>query len=84
LSTLNVRAESIRLFLPFGQKQGRGVHLKDQKLVEVLAEFSRPKERPVSAVFWEANLNVMLAACKLAEEVLATLILLHEARANST
>jgi hypothetical protein len=80
LSTLDVRAETIRLFVPFGQKQGRGVHLKDQKLADVLAEFSRAKERPVSHVFWEANLAVIQAACKLAEEVLATLILIHDAR----
>lgn len=80
LSALDVRAETIRLFVPFGQKQSRGVHLKDQKLAEVLAEFSRARERPVSQVFWEANLAVMQAACKLAEEVLATLILIHNAR----
>ncbi len=80
LSTLDVRAETIRLFVPFGQKQGRGVHLKDQKLADVLAEFSRAKERPVSQVFWKANLAVIQAACKLAEEVLATLILIHDAR----
>jgi hypothetical protein len=80
LSTLNVRAEIIRLFVPFGKKEGRGVHLKDQKLADVLAEFTRAKERPVSNTFWEANLAVMKAASKLAEEVLATLVLIHDAR----
>ena len=80
LSTLDVRAERIRLFLPFGQKHGRGVHLKDHKLADVLAEFSRAKERPVSHTFWKANLAVMQAACNLSEEVLSTLILIHEAR----
>ena len=80
LSTLDVRAETIRLFVPFGQKEGRGVHLRDQKLAEVLAEFSRAKERPVSQIFWKANLAVMQAACKLAEEVLSALILIHNAR----
>ncbi len=83
LSALDVRAETIRLFVPFGQKQGRGVHVKDQKLADVLAEFSRAKERPVSQAFWEANLAVMQASCKLAEEVLATLILIHDARRES-
>jgi hypothetical protein len=80
LSTLDVRAEKIRLFVPFGQKEGRGVHLRDQKLAEVLAEFSRAKERPVSQIFWKANLAVMQAACKLAEQVLSALILIHDAR----
>jgi hypothetical protein len=80
LSTLDVRAEKIRLFVPFGQKEGRGVHLRDQKLAEVLAEFSRAKERPVSQVFWKANHAVMQAACKLSEQVLAALILIHDAR----
>jgi hypothetical protein len=80
LSTLDVRAEKIRLFVPFGQKEGRGVHLRDQKLAEVLAEFSRPKERPVSQIFWKANHAVMQAACKLSEQVLAALILIHDAR----
>ena len=80
LSTLDVRAEKIRLFVPFGQKEGRGVHLRDQKLAEVLAEFSRAKERPVSQIFWKANLAVMQAACRLAEEVLSALILIHDAR----
>ncbi len=80
LTRWDVRAEKIRLFLPFGQKEGRGVHLKDQKLAEVLAEFSRAKERPVSQTFWKANLLVMQAACKLAEEVLSALILIHRAR----
>jgi hypothetical protein len=84
LSALDVRAETIRLFVPFGQKQGRGVHLKDQKLADVLAEFSRARERPVSQVFWEANLAVMQAACKLAEEVLGTLILIHNARRETS
>jgi len=56
------------------------VHLKDQKLAEVLAEFSRAKGRPVSQAFWKANLSVMQAACKLAEEVLSALILIHRAR----
>jgi hypothetical protein len=80
LSTLDVRAETIRLFVPFGKKEGRGVHLKDQKLADVLAEFSRAKERPVSNTFWQANLAVMKAASKLAEEVLDTLVLIHDAR----
>jgi hypothetical protein len=80
LSTLDVRAETIRLFVPFGKKEGRGVHLKDQKLADVLAEFTRAKERPVSNAFWEANSAVMKAASKLAEEVLATLVLIHDAR----
>ncbi len=80
LSTSDVRAEKIRLFVPFGQKEGRGVHLKDQKLAEVLAEFSRAKERPVSQIFWKANLAVMHAACQLAEEVLSALVLIHNAR----
>lgn len=80
LSGLDVRAETIRMFVPFGQKEGRGVHLKDQKLADVLAEFSRAKERPVSKTFWEANEAVMQAACKLAQEVLASLILIHDAR----
>ena len=80
LSTLDVRAETIRLFVPFGQKEGRGVHLKDQKLADVLAEFSRAKERPVSSGFWWANLNVMQATCRLAQGVLETLVLIHEAR----
>jgi len=80
LSTSDVRAEKIRLFVPFGQKEGRGVHLKDQKLAEVLAEFSRAKERPVSQIFWKANLAVMQAACKLAEAVLSALVLIHNGR----
>jgi hypothetical protein len=80
LTGLDVRAQTIRLFVPFGQKQGRGVHLKDQKLADVLAEFSRAKQRPVSTVFWNANLNVMQEACHLAQQVLETLVLVHEAR----
>ena len=59
------------------------MHLKDQKLAEVLAEFSRAKERPVSQIFWKANLAVMHAACKLAEEVLSALVLIHNARRES-
>ena len=80
LSRLNVRAEIIRLFVPFGKKEGRGVHLKDQKLADVLAEFTRAQERPVSNTFWEANLAVMKAASKLAAEMLASLVLIHNFR----
>jgi len=80
LSSLDVRADTIRLFLPFGQSQGRGVHLKDQKLADILAEFSRAKLRPVSTVFWQSNLKIMQESCQLAEQILETLILLHEAR----
>jgi len=80
LSNLDVRAETIRLFLPFGQSHGRGVHLRDQKLADILSEFSRAKLRPVSTVFWDSNLKVMQESCHLAEHILETLILLHEAR----
>lgn len=80
LSTLDVRAEKIRLFVAFGQEEGRGVHLRDQKLAEVLAEFSRAKDRPVSQVLWKANYAVMQAACKLAGQVLEAVILIHDAR----
>ncbi len=80
LSDCDVRAEKIRLFSPFGEKQGRGVHLKDQHLADVLAEFSRARQRPVSNVFWEANLRVMDAACALSQAVLDALVLIHAAR----
>lgn len=80
LSHLDVRAESIRLFTPFGGKQERGVRLKDQALADLLGEFSRAKWRPVSNIFWQANLKVMEAASDLAQAILDTLILLHKAK----
>ena len=80
LSHLDVRAESIRLFTPFGGKQERGVRLKDQALADLLGEFSRAKWRPVSNIFWQANLKVMDAASDLAQAILDTLILLHKAK----
>ena len=61
------------------KRKGGVFTLRDQKLAEVLAEFSRAKERPVSQVFWKANHAVMQAACKLAEEILSALILIHDA-----
>ena len=82
LSHFNVRAERMRLFSTFGQKQGRGIRLRDQELADVLANFSRAKERPVSLLFWEQNLNVMEAACELAQAILDVLILMHAARAE--
>jgi hypothetical protein len=75
----NVRAEKIRLFLPFGEKQGRGIRVQDQELADVLAEFSRARQRPVSIAFWQANLRVMQAACRLAERMLEAIILIREA-----
>lgn len=83
LSNLDVRAEKIRLFSPFGQKR-RGVLLKDQELADLFAEFSRARQRPVSTAFWQANLKVMQAACELAEAVLESLILIHEAKKPDT
>jgi hypothetical protein len=83
LSDCDVRAEKIRLFSPFGQKQGRGVRLKDQELADAFAEFSRARQRPVSTVFWEANLCVMEAACDLSQGVLDALVLIHAARKAS-
>lgn len=80
LSNLDVRAEKIRLFSPYGKRQGRGVLLKDQQLADVFAEFSRARQRPVAAVFWEANQNVLRASCELAEGVLESLISIHDAR----
>lgn len=75
LSRLDVRAETIRLlFVPFGQKQGRGVHLKDQKLADV-AEFSRARKCQCRTGKPRRH-----AIGKLAEEVLTTLILIHDAR----
>lgn len=76
----DVRAEKIRLFLPFGEKQGRGVRIQDQELADVLSEFSRARQRPVSIRFWQANLGVMQAACTLAQRVLESIMLIHEAR----
>jgi hypothetical protein len=35
----NVRAEKIRLFLPFGEKQGRGIRVQDQELADVWPNF---------------------------------------------
>jgi hypothetical protein len=75
-----VRAEKIRLFSAFGQKQKRGIRLKDQELADVLAEFSRAKERPVSTLFWEDNLKVMETACELSEGMLDVMILIHAAK----
>lgn len=75
----NVRAEKIRLFVPFGEKQGRGIRVQDQELANVLAEFSRARQRPVSIAFWQANLKVMQAACRLAQQMLEALILIREA-----
>ncbi len=83
LSGWDVRAEKIRLFAPFGQKQGRGVRLKDQELADVFAEFSRARQRPVSNLFWEANLGVMDTACDLSQAVLDALVLTHLARKAS-
>ncbi len=80
LSRLNVRAQTIRLFVPYGQKEGRGVFIEDQALVDVLKEFSRAKERPVSNAFWWANLKVIEAVHELAQKVLDALVLVHEAR----
>jgi hypothetical protein len=80
LSGLDVRAEKIRLFSPYGKKQGRGVLLKDQELADVFAEFSRARQRPVSLVFWEKNRAVLKAACELADAVLESLIILQHAR----
>jgi hypothetical protein len=83
LSNLDVRAEKIRLFAPYGEREDRGVSIRDQKLADVLAEFSRAKERPVSTAFWQANLKVMEQACDLTKEILTTLLLIHEARRES-
>jgi hypothetical protein len=80
LSQLDVRAEKIRLFSPYGHSKRRGVLLKDQELADLFSEFSRAKQRPVSNVFWESNLRVMEASCDLAQAVLETLILIHEAK----
>jgi hypothetical protein len=80
LSNLDVRADKIRLFLPFKEKQGRGVHIKDQKLADVLSEFSRAKLRPVSIAFWQANLKVMEQSCQLAQHILESLVLIHQAK----
>jgi hypothetical protein len=82
LSHFDIRAEKMRLFSPFGQKQGRGIKLKDQELADVLADFSRAKERPVSKVFWNENLKVMVAACELAGGILDALILINRVRAH--
>lgn len=84
LSNLDVRAEKIRLFTPYGQKEDRGISVKDQKLADVLAAFSRAKERPVSSTFWQANLKIMERACDLAEQTLTTLLLIYDAKKEST
>lgn len=82
LSGIDLKAQSIRLFAPFHQKQNRGVRLKDQELLDILTEFSRAKERPVSTVFWEKNEAVMQATIRLVDKTLDTLILLRGLRKN--
>lgn len=87
LSKLNVLTQSIRLFAPDGQREGRGIFLQDQELVDVLKEFSRAKERPVSTGFWWANMKMIDAVQQVAQAVLDALVLIHEAKnqqANST
>jgi hypothetical protein len=84
LSNSDVRAERIRLFTPYGTRDDRGIHLKDQALIDVFAEFSRSRQRPVSLAFWRANLKVMDAASTLGRQILETLILIHEARRVKT
>ncbi len=76
LTNMDVRAEKLRLFPPYGQKQRRGVQLKDQELIDVLSEFSRAKQRPVSLQFWKLNFNVMKATADLANAMLETLLLI--------
>ncbi|CAG1014971.1 hypothetical protein ANRL4_05363 [Anaerolineae bacterium] len=80
LSTVDVRAERMRLFLPHGQKNQHAIQLNDQELIDVFAEFSRAKQRPVSTVFWQRNLQVMKATTDLAAAVLDTLLLIHQSR----
>jgi hypothetical protein len=80
LRQVDVRAEAIRLFAQYGQKAGSGVRLKDQALADVLGDFSRAKQRPVSITFWQSNLSLMEKASDLALGVLDALILVHEAR----
>jgi hypothetical protein len=84
LTQVDVRAETIRLFAPYGQKNGSGVRLKDQALADLLGDFSRAKQRPVSIGFWQANLRLVEAASDLARGVLEALILFHEARTSGT
>jgi hypothetical protein len=83
LSKFDVRAEKIRLFSPYGARGERGIYLKDQALAELFAEFSRSRQRPVSLVFWQANLRVMETACSLAGDVLHALICIHEVQRAS-
>ncbi|MDH7561708.1 MAG: hypothetical protein QHJ34_16010 [bacterium] len=82
LSNVDVRAERMRLFAPYGEKQERGVRLKDQDLADVFAQFSRAKQRPVSTAFWRANLRVMEATTELAGRMLDTLLLIHRWRSG--
>lgn len=79
LSNLDVRAEKIRLFAPYKEKES-GVSLRDQRLADVLAEFSRAKLRPVSKSFWQANLTVISQAAELSHQIFESLILIHNAR----
>lgn len=83
VSGLDVRAETVRLFAPFGSKRDRGVRLRDQDLADVLAEFSRAKQRPVSKVFWQSNQKVLEAAADLAQDILDALLMIHRAKMSS-
>lgn len=80
LADLDVRAERLRLFPPYGKKQEGGIRLKDQELVDTFAEFARARQRPVSLQFWKANLSVMKAATDLAEEMVEALELIRQSR----
>lgn len=82
LSKFDVRAEKIRLFSPYGSRDERGVHLRDQALAKLFGEFSRSRQRPVPLTFWRANVKVMETACILSEKILETLVAIHETRVS--
>ena len=81
LEDINIRARRLTLFPPYGQRKNF-VHFdyEDREIIEVLSEFTRPKESVVSLDFWKKNTQVMHSLKKLLESTERALWALNKIR----
>jgi hypothetical protein len=75
----DLKAMTLRLFSEFGKAKENRLAYQDQEVVEVLAEFTRSRERRIASRFWRQNAEVMEATIALFRQTHVVLSAILEA-----
>ena len=79
LNGIDISAKTLHLFESYTTKRSNPLDYQDRQIVELLAEFTRPREAVVPPSFWKQNLCVIEATRDLVRSTAECLVLLRKA-----